>query len=146
MQAIAVAKHAVLSPKENDPKTISSTKYYHSSNNLVNRLLREGDEILTNDQIENASITFRTTRPQDDICAICQDHFAHNQNVRRLIHCNHYFHQDCIDIWFRGNVHCPTCRHDIRETEQGNVNERNNNPPPVPENHRRMNIRRQDNI
>ena len=52
MQAIAVAKHAVLSPKENDPKTISSTKFYHSSNNLVNRLLREGDEILTNDQIE----------------------------------------------------------------------------------------------
>ena len=115
--------------------------------NNINTFLNERVPVYpTNDQIENASITFRTTRPQDDICAICQDHFAHNQNVRRLIHCNHYFHQDCIDIWFRGNVHCPTCRHDIRETEQGNVNERNNNPPPVPENHRRMNIRRQDNI
>lgn len=52
MQGIAVAKHAVLSPKENDPKTISSAKFYHSSNNVINEILRNGDVILTNDQIE----------------------------------------------------------------------------------------------
>lgn len=52
MQAIAIAKHAVLSPKENDPKTISSAKFYHSSNNVVNEILRNGNTILTNDQIE----------------------------------------------------------------------------------------------
>lgn len=111
----------------------------------------------TNDEIENASNTFRATRRQDDICAICQEDIENNQQVRRLTHCNHYFHQDCIDTWFRGNVHCPTCRHDIRDGVENsqtnrnydNPNDRNNNinsnPPPVPENHRRTNIRRPDN-
>lgn len=52
MQGIAVAKLAALSPKQNDSKTISSAKFYHSSNNRVNEILRNGDEILTNEQIE----------------------------------------------------------------------------------------------
>ena len=105
----------------------------------------------TNEEISNATTTFRATETQEDICAICQDEIENNQEVRRITHCNHYFHQNCIDTWFRGNVHCPTCRHDIREVNQEtNPNNRNNqnqntNPPPVPENYRRMNIRRPDN-
>lgn len=118
----------------------------------------------TNEEIHNATTTYRTNRQQEDICAICQDEIESNQDVRRLTHCGHYFHQGCIDTWFTGNVHCPTCRHDIREVRQNtrenenrnvanrnheNSNDRNNtvnsNPPPVPENHRRMNIRRPDN-
>lgn len=97
----------------------------------------------TNEEIENASIIFRPTRQQDDLCAICQDEFEINQNVRRLTHCNHSFHQDCIDTWFRTNVHCPTCRHDIREVTNNRTTD-NRNPPPVPDNHRRTNVRRPD--
>lgn len=108
----------------------------------------------TNEEISNATTTFRATETQDDICAICQDEIENNQEVRRITHCNHYFHQNCIDTWFRGNVHCPTCRHDIRELNENQQANRNNNrnnqnqnttPPPVPENYRRMNIRRPDN-
>lgn len=91
----------------------------------------------TNQEIETASTVFRATSRQDDICTICQDDIENDQNVRRLTYCNHSFHQDCIDVWFRGNVHCPTCRHDIRQHD-------NSSPPPVPENYRRMNIRRPD--
>ena len=65
-------------------------------------------------EISNASTTFITTEQQDDNCAICQDEFETNQSVRRLTHCSHSFHQICIDTWFQRNVHCPTCRHDIR--------------------------------
>jgi len=90
----------------------------------------------TPEQIENASNVYTATQNLDDICAICQDTLETNQRVRRLLHCNHSFHLDCIDTWFRTNVHCPTCRHDIRE-----VTENQNNPPPVPDNHRRTNIR-----
>jgi hypothetical protein len=86
----------------------------------------------TNDEISNASTVFRAEERQDDICTICQDNIEANHNVRRLTRCTHYFHQDCIDTWFRGNVHCPTCRDDIRDI---------NRPPSVPENHRRTNIR-----
>ncbi len=107
----------------------------------------------TNEEIENATTRFTTTRNQDDICTICQENFDQGQEIRRIIHCNHSFHRDCIDTWFRGNVHCPTCRHDIREVEvnqqprqdvENNNDRNNNNPPPVPENHRRTNINRPD--
>jgi len=72
----------------------------------------------TSREIDNASTTFMTTEQQDDNCAICQDVIESNQTVRRLTHCNHYFHQLCIDTWFQRNVHCPSCRHDIRIVDQ----------------------------
>lgn len=127
----------------------------------------------SNEEIESATSRYNASRRQEDICAICQDDIEANQEMRRLNHCGHYFHRDCIDTWFQGNVHCPTCRHDIREgtvenqqpartVENNNIRNRNldnlqnirnnetnqvnnTNPPPVPENHRRMNIRRPDN-
>jgi hypothetical protein len=36
--------------------------------------------------------------------------------MRTLTHCNHYFHKNCIDVWFESHVHCPICRYDIRGT------------------------------
>ena len=126
----------------------------------------------SNEEIETATSRYNASRRQEDICAICQDDIEANQEMRRLNHCGHYFHRDCIDTWFQGNVHCPTCRHDIREVQENQVparnvenqnnrnrnindnlqnirnnenNQQNSNPPPVPENHRRMNIRRPDN-
>ena len=88
----------------------------------------------TNEEIDNASTLYRAIGRHDDICAICQDMIESNQEVRKLNHCNHYFHSECIDTWFQTNVMCPTCRHDIREV--------NNQPPPVADNHRRTDIRR----
>jgi hypothetical protein len=83
----------------------------------------------TEDEIRRASISYRTNTNLDEICAICQDDIELNQEIRKLTHCNHYFHKNCIDTWFISNVHCPTCRHDIRDVGQ-------NNPPTVPENYR----------
>ena len=84
------------------------------------------------DEIQNATTTLTLSNQQDDNCAICQDVLDRGQQVRRINHCNHLFHRTCIDTWFTTNVHCPTCRHDIRNTS---------NPPPVSDNHRRTNIR-----
>ena len=74
----------------------------------------------TGREIDNASTTFITTEQQDDNCAICQDVIESNQSVRCLTYCNHHFHQICIDTWLQRNVHCPTCRHDIRIVNQDN--------------------------
>jgi hypothetical protein len=98
----------------------------------------------TTQEIENATTTYISDRYEEHICTICQDEIEPNQNVRRLNHCNHHFHKNCIDTWFRGNVQCPTCRHDIRENNPVNNQNQNNTPPPVPENYRRMNIRNPD--
>ena len=66
-------------------------------------------------EIQAASTTFASAERQDDICAICRDEIIIEQQVRRLTYCSHYFHKVCIDSWFLRNVHCPTCRHDIRD-------------------------------
>lgn len=46
------------------------------------------------------------------ICPICQD--ALTNNATRITHCNHTYHQTCLDSWFTMSVRCPVCRHDIR--------------------------------
>jgi hypothetical protein len=48
-------------------------------------------------------------------CAICQDTLQPDQEGRKLNACGHWFHKTCIDTWLERNVHCPVCRHDIRE-------------------------------
>lgn len=53
----------------------------------------------------------------DTQCAICQAGFEIGEERRTLTHCDHEFHRACIDPWFQQNVHCPVCRHDIRDNE-----------------------------
>lgn len=70
----------------------------------------------TTEQIAESTIVYNSLMTQDDICIICQDAIESDQQVRRIRHCNHYFHKTCIDTWFQEYVQCPTCRHDIRES------------------------------
>lgn len=68
----------------------------------------------TQEQI-NAATTLIELANSTELCAICQDNLIHDsQQVRRINHCQHMFHNTCITQWFRRNVRCPTCRHDIR--------------------------------
>lgn len=69
----------------------------------------------TAEQVEAGS-TLRTSLGLVDLsCAVCQQAVTEGEIIRRLLHCNHQYHKDCIDTWFQRNVHCPVCRHDIRE-------------------------------
>jgi hypothetical protein len=105
------------------------------SPNILRNFLDQPVEVApTRTQIEAASAVFQAEQKEDDNCAICQDSMEEEQQLRRLNHCHHTFHKSCVDTWFRTNVHCPTCRHDIRETTSTHA------PPPVPPNHRRTNI------
>ena len=70
----------------------------------------------TQEQIVRAT---RLGSPNDptEVCAICQDTIEDNQPARLINYCEHWFHTNCIDVWFQQNVHCPVCRHDIRILE-----------------------------
>ena len=49
----------------------------------------------------------------NEICCICVDKIK--ENKVRLINCNHSFHKDCIEEWFRkGNLNCPICRQNLK--------------------------------
>lgn len=69
----------------------------------------------TPNQIEAGSVIRTSLGLVDLSCAVCQQAVTEGETVRRLLHCNHQYHRDCIDTWFQRNVHCPVCRHDIRE-------------------------------
>ena len=67
----------------------------------------------TQDQITQST---RLGIPNDptEVCTICQETIEENQPARLILHCEHWFHTSCIDVWFQQDVHCPVCRHDIR--------------------------------
>ena len=72
----------------------------------------------TSQEIESASQTYEAPNALDTPCAICQDTIRESDMIRRLSYCNHFFHKNCVDTWFQRNVHCPVCRHDIRQRQQ----------------------------
>lgn len=69
----------------------------------------------TREQIDANSTVGNLVSDTEHTCAICQDTLTAEQEGRKLTACSHWFHRNCIDTWLEGNVHCPVCRHDIRE-------------------------------
>jgi hypothetical protein len=69
----------------------------------------------TVEQISANTTVGRLVSDTENTCAICQDTLTAEQEGRKLNACGHWFHKNCIDTWLEGNVHCPVCRHDIRE-------------------------------
>ena len=45
-------------------------------------------------------------------CCICLYDYRNGEKIRKL-NCNHYFHQKCIDIWFKKNTQCPLCKQSV---------------------------------
>ena len=66
--------------------------------------------------VNEASTEIVLEQDLEPICTICQDRMRQGEVARKLNVCQHTFHKSCIDIWLlTRSIHCPTCRHDIRE-------------------------------
>ena len=48
----------------------------------------------------------------DTVCCICLEYYVNNIELR-VLKCEHIFHKECLDKWFRCNKVCPLCRSDI---------------------------------
>lgn len=57
----------------------------------------------------------------DNRCVICMENIQEGDIIRKLNKCNHFFHISCIDKWFESKITCPTCRQDIRNLPNVNV-------------------------
>jgi hypothetical protein len=76
----------------------------------------------TREQITNSTeLSIALSADEQNSCSICQENYTDGQSIRKINHCSHEFHKNCIDIWFLENVHCPVCRYDIRENLNQNV-------------------------
>jgi hypothetical protein len=137
VRSLPISTAIIEMAEEGEPygDSVSSILQQLLSPNILRNFLDQSVEVApTQTQLETASTLYHAEQKEDDNCAICQDTMEEEQHLRRLNHCHHTFHKSCIDTWFRTNVHCPTCRHDIRENTTTHA------PPPVPPNHRRTNI------
>ena len=76
----------------------------------------------TQEQIDANTTVGNLVSDTEHACAICQDNLTAEQEGRKLNACGHWFHKHCIDTWLEGNVHCPVCRHDIREPAEESPN------------------------
>jgi hypothetical protein len=84
----------------------------------------------TSEQIARA--TEIATPDTEHDCAICQDTIGTTQQCRKILHCGHWFHRDCIDPWFSRNVQCPICRYDIREYRANEQQQQQQQSPAPP--------------
>jgi hypothetical protein len=75
------------------------------------------DPVIIHPTPQQISAATEATSPDDDAgnCAICQESLT--GTVTRIRHCGHSFHPTCISEWFTRSVHCPNCRHDIRDLD-----------------------------
>ena len=77
--------------------------------------INEDNIIVPTEEEINIGSTIETVNgPFDNICSICHEQFIIGNEIRILQVCHHVYHKTCIDEWFRQNVICPICRHDIR--------------------------------
>jgi hypothetical protein len=53
----------------------------------------------------------------DTKCSICHDEMVNGQRLKRILSCNHSFHQQCIEPWFANHNTCPLCRTSVVRTE-----------------------------
>jgi len=77
----------------------------------------------TPEQIADNTSIGNLVSDTEHACAICQDNLTEEQEGRKLNACGHWFHKNCIDTWLERDVHCPVCRHDIREPSRQQTRE-----------------------
>jgi hypothetical protein len=117
-------QNVILPPISSNPIPIP-TSQTDSVNQLLTLLIEDGlynvysrpspvSRRPTQEQLERTTTILALMENQDNVCTICHEGLLVEQNVRRINHCNHMFHQICIDTWFSSRSTCPTCRHDIR--------------------------------
>ncbi|KAL3818886.1 hypothetical protein ACJIZ3_004791 [Penstemon smallii] len=64
------------------------------------------------------ALKFKGVEPLE--CAVCLSLYEDGDEVRKL-KCNHTFHKDCLDEWFRNMATCPLCRSMVLSEEEVEV-------------------------
>ena len=68
-------------------------------------------------QIETSTISIKykdVSNNSNDFCPITQESFSPEDNIIKILKCNHIFKRDSLLNWFNTSSRCPICRFDIR--------------------------------
>lgn len=95
-----------------------------TNNNSVNDIINLLNSYVNSINLTNDEIIQRATRllryseienPINDRCPISHEIFLPDDEVLQIIPCGHVFNNSEINTWFNQNLHCPVCRHNIRD-------------------------------
>lgn len=84
----------------------------------------ESTPTLTLSDVTSKTEVFAFTSNEGDepqLCPICRVNFQNNDIVRKISHCGHMYHLNCIDNWFNENTTCPVCRHNLLTPENQTI-------------------------
>jgi len=73
----------------------------------------------TEDGLEPVQLELPLMRPLQRHCVICLQDFQDQDQLRQLLPCEHLYHQDCVDGWFKAKRRpvCPVCNLPLDERE-----------------------------
>ncbi|KAF7684329.1 hypothetical protein TCON_0482 [Astathelohania contejeani] len=80
---------------------------------LILKIIVSKDPLITHNELR--SLAVMDYKKLGDLgifksCLICMENFNPSDKCR-ILHCNHYFHRNCVDSWLKKNSsRCPYCR------------------------------------
>lgn len=105
------------------PSLFSDSPTYEDMLLLSNLIGPAKPETALADDIENAGPTFSISEGSSQLterCQVCLGDYEIGETCRKLIKCEHFYHQECIDEWLTtGRNNCPLCRSDTAARTQG---------------------------
>jgi hypothetical protein len=93
-------------------------------NALIGMLYHPEEQRLTQAELDERVELTRfenIIHPLNTTCSITHDEFEPSQQVARIRHCGHIFNSDSLAHWLRLNNTCPSCRHNLRDTQNANA-------------------------
>ncbi|KAJ0255181.1 putative RING zinc finger protein [Hirschfeldia incana] len=91
-----------------EPASVSTAAHHQESRFFYPVAARLAGEIIP-------VVRFSENQPglsEFDSCAVCLDDFEDEEEIRRLMNCQHIFHRSCLDRWMMSysQMTCPLCR------------------------------------
>lgn len=72
-----------------------------------------------NQQRESTSRGSQRSSNGNPVCTICLEEVVDSDNNKKVLHCNHTFHANCINRWLRTRSQCPVCRRRVQSRPRG---------------------------
>ena len=72
-----------------------------------------------NQQRESTSRGSQRSSIGNPVCTICLEEVVDSDNNKKVLHCNHTFHANCINRWLRTRSQCPVCRRRVQSRPRG---------------------------
>lgn len=107
----------------NQVETIMLNESNLSNSNILNQAFTESQFLENNaffppnlpmTKCEMKFIKKKVIKRSGSSCIVCLDKYQENQIIR-ILPCNHIFHYKCLKPWLKTSSFCPLCRTNIKE-------------------------------